>query len=290
MVRLSSLKDPRWYQILVLTSLLAFGMIAQAFEISITQIAAIMITALGTQWLGSTLFAIRTDLKSPLITALSLSLLLRADGIMPLMIAAAIAIGSKFLFRIKGKHLFNPANFGIVVVVLLMGSAWTTPGQWGTAIWFAALLAGVGMFVTYRAARIDVPLIFLATFTILIFIRALWLGDPLSIPLLRLQNGALILFAFFMISDPKTTPDTFWGRMIFATGAAILAYIMTYHFYLNDGLFYALAIMTLIRPIMDILAKAPAYQWGDKPQIFTDLATSKPSTPIKPIPQPGRAQ
>ena len=256
-------KDPRTYQIATLLSLLIFGVFARAFEVSPLQIGALVLTACAVQWLGGVLVAARADFKSPLITALSLSLLLRADALWPLMAAAAIAIGSKFMFRANGKHLFNPANIGIVAVIALTDAAWTTPGQWGTAVWFAALLAGAGLFVAYRAARIDVPLIFLGVFAALLFARTVWLGDPLSIPLLRLQNGALILFAFFMISDPKTTPDGRASRAVFAGGTALLAYLGTFHLHQADGLFYALAAMCLIRPLLERLDPAPRYAWGD---------------------------
>ncbi len=58
--------------------------------------------------------------------------------------------------------------------MLLTDAAWTSPGQWGNAVWFAALLAGVGMFCAYRAARFDAPLIFLRVFASLMIARALW--------------------------------------------------------------------------------------------------------------------
>ena len=257
------LDDPRHYQILTLSGLLAFGWAARAFDINPVHFFAIILTACAVQGLGSFLIASRPDFKSPLITALSLTLLLRADTAWPLMAAAAIAIGSKFMLRLNGKHIFNPANIGIVAMILLTDAAWTTPGQWGTAIWFAALLAGAGLFVTYRAARFDVPLIFLGAYAALLFGRAFWLGDPLTIPLLRLENGALVLFAFFMISDPKTTPDGAIARAIFAGSAALLAYVLTFHFYLADGLFYSLAALSVIRPALEWLNPAPLYQWGD---------------------------
>ena len=255
--------DPRIYQILTLSGLLAFGWAARAFDINPFHFLAIVLTALIAQGLGSFMIATRPDLKSPLITALSLTLLLRADTFWPLVAATAIAIGSKFMLRLNGKHIFNPANIGIVAMVLVSDAAWTTPGQWGTAIWFAALLAGVGLFVTYRAARFDVPLIFLGVFAGLLFGRAIWLGDPLSIPLLRLENGALVLFAFFMISDPKTTPDGAIARAVFAGLTALLAYFMTFHLYMSDGIFYALAILSIIRPGLEWLNPARHYQWGD---------------------------
>ncbi len=257
------LRDPRHYQILTLGCLLAFGWLSGAFEIASGQFIAIVAAACAAQVLGSFLIATKPDFRSALITALSLSLLLRADAVWPLALAAALAIASKFALRLGDKHIFNPANFAIVAMVLATDAAWTTPGQWGTAIWFAALLAGAGLFVTYRAARIDVPLIFLGVFAILLFARALWLGDPLSIPVLRLQNGALILFAFFMISDPKTTPDGSIARAAFAAGAAILTYILIWHFFVTDGLFYSLAIMCVIRPALEWADPAPHYRWGD---------------------------
>ena len=256
-------KDPRVFQIAALSSLLIFGFSARAFEIDPTHFAAIVGAAIFAQLLGSFMIAMKPDLKSALITSLSLTLLLRADSIWPLAIAALIAVGSKFALRFGGKHVFNPANIGIVAVILMTDAAWTTPGQWGTAIWFAALLAGVGVFITYRAARFDVPLIFLGVYATLLIGRALWLGDPLTIPMLRLQNGALILFAFFMISDPKTTPDGTISRAVFAAGAAIGAYVLTFHYFLTDGLFLALAAMTVIRPLLEWLDPAPRYRWGD---------------------------
>ncbi|MEM9014417.1 MAG: RnfABCDGE type electron transport complex subunit D [Pseudomonadota bacterium] len=272
--------DPRLFQIAALSGLLFFGLTQRAFEIELSHAAAILVAACTAQWLGSMMVASPLDLKSPVITSLSLILLLRADAMWPLAIAAAIAVGSKFTLRLGGKHIFNPANIGIVSMVLLTGAAWTTPGQWGTAVWFAALLAGAGLFVTQRAARIDVPLIFLGVFAALLFIRALWLGDPLAIPLHRLQNGALILFAFFMISDPKTTPDHPVARVLFVAATATAAFIMTFQFHLADGLFFSLAAMCLLRPLFDWLAPAQLYQWGDAPpslpRIMNPIASSTP--------------
>ncbi len=138
--------------------------------------------------------------------------------------AAAAAISSKFLLRWNGKHVFNPTNFGIVAAMLATGRVWVSPAQWGNAAFFGFLLACAGLLVVHRAARSDVTFAFLATYLALVFGRSAWLGEPLAIPLHRLQSGALLLFSFFMISDPKTTPDSRAGRILFgglvASGAA----------------------------------------------------------------------
>ena len=86
-------------------------------------------------------------------------------------------------------------------------------------LWF--LMVCLGGLVVMRAARSDVTLAFLGAYLALVFGRSLWLGEPMAIPLHRLQNGALLLFAFFMISDPRTTPDSRLGRILFATLVAL---------------------------------------------------------------------
>ncbi len=260
-----ALRDARYFQSFGQISILAIGIIVLGFEITLVQIAAMLATALAAQWLGSTLNAVRFDWRGAAITTISLSLLLRSDEVWPLMLAAAIGVGSKFALRLNDKHIFNPANAGIVAMILLTDAAWTRPGEWGTTIWFAGVIVALGSIVTWRAKRFDVPVVFLGTYAALLFGRALYLGDPLSIPMLRLMNGELILFAFFMISDPKTTPDGPLWRALFTACAALITYVLTFHFYNTDGLFYALAIVCLIRPLIELFDLAPRYQWGAAP-------------------------
>ena len=146
------------------------------------------------------------DLRSPLITGLSLSLLLRADAAWLPALAGIIAIASKFIFRIDGKHIWNPAGFAIVVLLFTQHGVWISPGQWGTSVWLAALLVFFAILVLQAAQRSDIALFFLGSHAALLVARAVWLGDPLAIPLHQLQSGSLLIFAFFMISDPRTAP------------------------------------------------------------------------------------
>ena len=113
--------------------------------------------------------------------------------------------------------MFNPTNFAIVVLLLASNRVWVSPGQWGNVVFFAFLIACLGGLVVNRAARSDVTYAFLIAYISLLVIRSLYLGEPLTIPIHRLENGAFLLFAFFMISDPKTTPDSRVGRVLFAT-------------------------------------------------------------------------
>jgi len=87
------------------------------------------------------------------------------------------------------------------------------------------------------------------------------LGDPLSIPLHQLQNGALVLFAFFMISDPKTTPDTHLGRILFAGLVALGAWYVQFVWYWSNALLWSLAACSLLVPLIDWVLPGPRYAW-----------------------------
>ena len=119
-----------------------------------------------------------------------------------------LTIAGKFLVRFRGKHVFNPTNGGLVAMLLLTDQVWVSPGQWGSAAFFAFLMACLGGMVVKRASRSDVTYAFIVFYGALLFGRSFYLGEPLAIPLHRLESGALLLFTFFMISDPKTTPDS----------------------------------------------------------------------------------
>ena len=118
-----------------------------------------------------------------------------------------------------------------------------------------------GGLVVNRAARADVTWTFLACYAALWLGRSLWLGDPLVIPLHRLENGALVLFAFFMISDPRTTPDSRAGRMLFAVLVAAGAYVVQFKLFRTNGLLWSLAVCSLVVPLIDRLLPGPRYQW-----------------------------
>ncbi|MEE9293255.1 MAG: hypothetical protein V3U83_10035, partial [Acidobacteriota bacterium] len=206
-------RDPRHYQILILSLLHLYSLLRLDFGIVIGRLPILLGIALATQafWTEQKRLP-RFDPRSPLISALSLSLLLRTESVFLAALAAVVTMSSKFLLRWRGKHIFNPTNFGIVVMVLLTGQAWVSPGNWGSGAWFGFLLACLGGVVVNRAARSDVTFAFLGFHASLLLLRAWWLGDPIGIPLHQLQSGALLIFAFLMISDPKTTPDSRAGR------------------------------------------------------------------------------
>ena len=144
---------------------------------------------------------------SALITCFGLSILLRADTLWVHPLAAALAISSKFVLRANGKHVFNPANIGVIAASVALPGAWVSPGQWGHDIALAGWFVVLGGLVTQRARRWDIAWAFLAAWLAMCAVRVALLGQPWPVLMHQLDNGALLLFAFFMISDPMTIPD-----------------------------------------------------------------------------------
>ena len=254
--------DPRLYQIATLAGLLGYGVWRLDLEVQPQTAAAILSSALGTQLACTRLTGGgRFDPRSALISGLSLCLLLRTGSPGLAMLAAAVAIASKFTLRVHGKHVFNPTNFALVAFMLVAQDVWVSPGQWGSGAVFAFLLASAGGLVVNRAARADVTLAFLASYAGLLVGRSLWLGEPLAIPMHRLENGTLVLFSFFMISDPRTTPDSRLGRIVFAALVALGAYTVQFWLFRTNGLLWSLAFWSLGVPLIDRLLPGPRYEW-----------------------------
>lgn len=200
-------------------------------------------------------------LLSPLITSLGLSLLLRTDHYSTMMLAAIAAISSKFLLRIHGKHLFNPANIGIVAAVTLTHNAWVSPGQWGEESWYALLFVSAGGIVLQRVGRWDTTIAFLGSYAGLEAIRNLWLGWTWDVWLHRLMSGSLLLFALFMVTDPRTIPNARTARLVWAFAIAGLTFVLRNYFFISTAVFWALFALSPLTLILDALWKSAPFQW-----------------------------
>jgi Na+-transporting NADH:ubiquinone oxidoreductase subunit NqrB len=254
--------DPRLYQIAALAGLLVYGVGWAGLDVRPAHVPLLLGTALVTQYVCSRLARLPAfDPRSALISGLSLCLLLRTNHAWLAVLAAVVTIASKFTLRAHGKHLFNPTNFGLVVLLTAGAPIWVSPGQWGNSAWFGFAMACAGSLVVTRAARADTSLAFLFAYGGVIFGRALWLGQPVANPLHRLENGALLLFAFFMISDPKTTPDSRPGRILFAVLVALGAGFVHFVLYRTNGLLWSLGCCSVVVPVIDRLLPDRRYEW-----------------------------
>ncbi len=272
--------DARHGQIATLGTLLVYGMTRLGFDISVTQAIVTIGSALAAQTVAeqATGGRVSAGLKSALISSLSLCLLLRTDTLALAGLAAALAVGSKSVVRVRGKHVFNPTNVAIVLLMLASDDVWVSPGQWGSHAALAFLLASAGLLVVHRAARADITLAFIACWTALLVARSLSLNEPMTIPFHRLESGAFLLFSFFMISDPRTTPNTRLGRIVFAAIVALAAAYVQFTLFRTNGFVWALACASPLVPILDRLLPGRAYAWTSLPA--PDSSTRPASTHI----------
>ncbi len=250
-------------QIICLSSFIAYGLVALEWTANIEHYVATLSAALITQ-----LYWIRLknipwhSLKSGLITGLALCLLLKTSNPAISILAAAIAISGKFLIRVKGKHVFNPANAGIVLAVLLTGQAWISPGQWGSSMVILMFFTAAALMVLFKVGRIDTSVSFLLVYFGLEYLRSvLFKGWPPDYLWLQITNGTILLFAFFMITDPMTAPNHPKGRILWAATLAVLAFVLTNWLYVFTAPIWALFMLAPFTPLIDKIFTKPKYEW-----------------------------
>jgi enediyne biosynthesis protein E5 len=258
----ASFADPRLFQIFSLGILLAAGAYFRDFSIRPEQVVLTFAAGLLTQAACGRLTPSKPrTLRSAIITCLSLTLLLRADNLLAHPIAAAFAISSKSLFRFRGKHLFNPATFGIIFAIIFLPGTWISPGQWGQDVAVAGWVVMLGVLVTNRARRGDISWTFIAFYLGAIALRIEYLGQRFAVWEHQLESGALLLFAFFMISDPMTGPNDRRGRIAHAALVAAIAYAWQVRLYHTNGLIWALFIAAPCVPLWDAIWPARKFEW-----------------------------
>jgi Na+-translocating ferredoxin:NAD+ oxidoreductase RnfD subunit len=200
-------------------------------------------------------------LLSPHITALAVAMLLYTnERLWPTVFATAVAICSKCLLRApvgRGmRHFFNPSNFGITVTLLLFPWVGIAPpyhftenlDRYGDWVFPAAIIL-TGSFLNTRFTR-RMPLIFAwaGTFFAQALTRSLVLGTPLVPALLPMTSIAFILYTFYMVTDPGTTPQGRRGQVLFGAGVA-LAYGCLMVAHVVFGLFFALTMICALRGV-----------------------------------------
>jgi Na+-transporting NADH:ubiquinone oxidoreductase subunit NqrB len=257
------LRDARHFQIAYLTAFLLYGIVALGWAADWMKLLVLVSTCVAVQ-LGGVILTNRdySSVKSALITALGLTLLFKSSELHVLMLGAALAILSKFVIRWKGTHFFNPANFGIIMAIILTGDAWISPGQWGSSAILLYFFGAAGLMVLLKCGRIDTSLAFLGTFGVLEFLRTVvYLGWEWDVFTHKMCNGSLLLFAFFMITDPKTTPRSPKARILWAVGIAGVTFIVSNWMYVHTAPMWVLFFAAPITVVLNQIFKHKQFQW-----------------------------
>ena len=257
-------RDGRHFQILYLGAFLLYGIFYLGWDTDITRILLIVTTCLTTQALFIKFYGHQWhSMKSAMISTLGMCILLKTNLPITAVIAAFIAISSKFWLRWDRKHIFNPVNIGIALTTLFTGDAWVSHGQWGSSFTTLYFVGVAGLIVLLKVGRIDTSIAFLGTYLALEFTRSvLWLGWPADHFVHLVTNGTLLLFTFFMITDPVTTPNHPTARIIWSMMIAIFTFILTHVFYMQAGApIWALFVISPLTLVFDHFFVQRRFAW-----------------------------
>ena len=199
---------------------------------------------------------------SVLISAMSICLLLKTNDWYISLLASFITVASKYVFRWNHKHIFNPSAIGIVATIFITKDAWLSPGQLGSnAVLFFGVIT-LGTIVVTRVQKLDVSLAFLISFIGLLYWRQVYvLGWPVDHFIHSVSTGSLLLFTFFMISDPKTSPNHPIARIIWAVIIAVISFYLTAFKWKYNTIIWVLVAAAPLVPVLDKLFKAKDFRW-----------------------------
>src|SRR5688572_10456635 len=220
---------------------------------------------------------------SVLISAMSLCLLLKTNYWYISILAAFLSVAGKYIFRFNGKHIFNPSALGIVATILITKNAWLSPGQWGSNAVIFFLVITLGTIVVTRVQKLDISLAFLLAFIGLLFWRqVIVLGWPIDFFIHSISTGSLLLFTFFMISDPKTAPNHPVARIIWAVLIAAVAFYLTaFKWKYNTAIWVLVAAAPLV-PVFNKIFKAGFFEWAPS-RLHFNLFFKLKNTVMKPF-------
>ncbi|MDE0686442.1 MAG: enediyne biosynthesis protein UnbU [Candidatus Poribacteria bacterium] len=198
-------------------------------------------------------------LLSAHITGLAVAMLIYAnDRLFPIAFATAAAMSSKVIFRVSlrngSRHFFNPSNFGITLTLLLFPWVGIAPPYHftenlsGMGDWILpGLIVISGTFLNVRFTK-RIPLIaaWLGGFAIQALLRSVIFGTPTVAAWLPMTGLAFVLYTFYMVTDPSTTPSDPLKQVIFGGGVAA-AYALLMMVHVVFGLFFALTVVCALR-------------------------------------------
>lgn len=198
----------------------------------------------------------------PLVSGLSLYLLMECQNPLAYAIAGIISQASKRIFRVDGKQVFNPSNLALIVVIYCF--PWLSaavPGQWRSSPELLLVMAATGLYVSYMADRFWVAVAFLAGFSVICFTRAHVTGAPVIFVAGPCLGAPQILFAFHMVTDPRTSPAPRKQQLLMGAVVGAFDEILRWATIVNApfiALLFVSSMIPILRPLTDRREKREA--------------------------------
>ncbi len=162
-------------------------------------------------------------LASAYISGISVGILVRSPAFWPYAVCAIVSIMSKYVLRINGRHIWNPSNFSISVLLFLAPETVAALSiQWGNYLLPMLVIWILGSIIIARLHRFHITGTYVACFIVFAFLRSYITGSPWQSEIAPLTGPMYQLFIFFMITDPKTTVRSkFWQCIVVALVAFV---------------------------------------------------------------------
>src|SRR5438128_1593447 len=214
---------PIFITCILLAGHLSFG-ILESYQKTVLAIVVSIATELA---LGRIFFRKWLHPASAYITGISVGILVRSPAFWPYALCSAISIMSKYVLRVKGRHIWNPSNFGIAVLLFLAPETMAVLSiQWGNNYWSLLVIWILGSIIIWRARRFHISATYVVSFFLFAFLRSWITGDPWQAEVAPVTGPMYQLFVFFMITDPKTTVKSRMGQCVVAFCVALAEFIL----------------------------------------------------------------
>jgi Na+-translocating ferredoxin:NAD+ oxidoreductase RnfD subunit len=214
---------PVFITFMLLVGQLSYG-ILESYKKTLLAIASAIVTEI---LLGRILTGKWPHLASAYISGISVGILVRATAIWPYIWCGVVSILSKYVLRVKDRHLWNPSNFGISSLLFLAPFTGATLNvQWGNSIWPMLVIWTLGSIIIYRLKRFHISATYVAAFLLFALVRSQVTGHGFLTEVAPITGPMYQLFVFFMITDPKTTVHSKAGQCAVAVGVAFVEMIL----------------------------------------------------------------
>jgi Na+-translocating ferredoxin:NAD+ oxidoreductase RnfD subunit len=202
--------------------------------------------------LGKLFYGKIPHLASAYISGISVGILVRSPYFWPYALCSAISITSKYVLRVKGRHLWNPSNFGIAAMLFLAPATVASLSiQFGNSIGPMIVIWTLGAIIISRLKRLHICVTYVLSFLAFGALRSLITGHAFAAEIAPITGPMYQLFTFFMITDPKTTVSSRKGQMLVAFLVALMEAILRLFQYVHAP-YYALFIVGPIANLVEM--------------------------------------
>jgi enediyne biosynthesis protein E5 len=220
--------DSRYVAPAFITLILIVGHLSYGILESYWRTALAIVTAIAVELIFGRLVSGKwPHPASAYITGISVGILVRSPAYWPYVVCSFLSIASKYVLRLRGRHLWNPSNFGISVMVLIVPAAMATLSiQWGNAVWPMLVIWVLGSIIIWRVRRFHICATYVLSFLAFALLRSWITGNPWLSEVAPLTGPMYQLFTFFMVTDPKTTVRSKRGQILVVFLVALVEMIL----------------------------------------------------------------